>query len=138
MIMKHWAKQLILFSSLFLSSMLWAGATVSSDPINISLPANGSITEINEVDGNIEIVNDGLLLFSRPMNEVGGLNIAGAENSGDINISFNGILKGSLSVEGDVRTVTCDSAFVVSGDLSVLGAENVFFNEPVRVGGTVG
>ena len=107
-----------------------------SNIVSIELPANGSLTEINEVNGNLRIINDGTLLLDAPLNEVYGLNIVGTDNSGDINILLDEILNGFFNVEGNVGTVTFNSALTVAADLSITGAKTVLIDGPVSVEGT--
>ncbi len=107
-----------------------------SNIVNIDLPANGNLTEIKEVSGNLEIINDGTLLFNGPLNEVYGLNIVGTENSGDINIMVDGMLNGFFNVEGDVGTITFNSTLTVITDLSILDANTVIIDGLVNVEGT--
>ncbi len=107
----------------------------ASNIVSIEIPANSNLTKINEVDGNLEVINDNILLFSGPLNKISGLNIIGAENSGDIDILSNKIFNGFLNIAGDLGTITFNSALTVAADLKVSGAKTVLFNESVIVKG---
>ena len=106
-----------------------------SNIVSVELPANSNLTRINEVNGNLEIINDNTLLFSGPLNKIFGLKIIGAENSGDISILSSRNFNGFLSIEGDLGTIIFNSALTVATDLKVSGAKTVLFNEPVTVKG---
>ena len=110
--------------------------TLASNIVSIDLPANGTSTQISEVNGNVLITtNNGFVLFDEPLDGIDGLIITGLQNSGDVDVSINGAL-GFLDINGDLGTVEFNGALTVTTDLKVSGAETASVNQPVRVNGT--
>ena len=100
----------------------------TSNVTTVSLPAGSTLTEVKEVNGNLEVVTDGSIRLSKPLNEISGLDINGANSSNNVDILLSGTLNGFLKVQNITGNVTFKSALNINGDLDVAGVNNILFD----------